>query len=249
MSSRGWILIVTLVIGSPVYGAGRWSGPMPELISVPAGSFQFAGQLNVSIKRPFAVGKTEVTFAQWDACVADRGCDYRPDDNGWGRGDRPVMFVSWDDALQYTQWLSRKTGRHFRLPTETEWEYLARAGTTTRYYWGADGANICQYASVVSGSEACGEVRPGVVGTRNPNAWGLYDTAGSVWEWVADCWHADAERAPTNGNAFEARPCRQRVLRGGAWNFTPEFAQSDSRSYSAAALRFDNYGFRVAVTL
>jgi formylglycine-generating enzyme required for sulfatase activity len=238
----GLLLAGSVQARSPKPVAAPWSGPAPEMVTIGSGSFLLAGRRKITIGHGFAVGKTEVTFAQWDACVADGGCDYRPDDGGWGRGERPVMFVSWDDATQYTAWLSRKTGRRFRLLSEAEWEYAARAGTTTAYFWGDEVDDICQYASVLSGTEACGVLRPGPAAARKPNAWGLYDTAGGVWEWVADCWNESTDATPVDGSARMTGNC------GGSWNFAPEFARSDSRSFSASSLRFDNYGFRVAVS-
>ena len=168
----------------------------PDMVVVPAGSFMMgsdefgrAPQHRVTIRKPFGVGKFEVTFAEWEACVAGRGCSYNPDDNRWGRGKHPVTSVSWDDAKQYVAWLSRKTGKTYRLLTEAEWEYAARAGSTTLYSWGDDIGRGNAHCS------GCGspfdENRPAPVGSFKPNAFGLYDMHGNVWEWVEDCREMD----------------------------------------------------------
>ena len=194
----------------------------PELVVVPAGSFLMGSpvsetrrdddegpQHRVTIPAPLAVGRYEVTFAEWDACVAAGGCPHRPDDAGWGRGrrTRPVINVSWKDAQAYVQWLSRKTGQTYRLLSEAEWEYVARAGTSTAWYWGAREAGQCGYANgadeeakkhnsswTVVGCDD-GYYRTAPVGRFEANAFGLYDVLGNVWEWVQDCWHESYEGA------------------------------------------------------
>lgn len=230
-------------------GAWRDCTACPEMVTVPAGRFVMGGR-NITIQQPFAVARTEITFAQWDACVADGGCEFVPEDGDWGRGQRPVMGVSWDDLQQYVNWLAGKTGQAYRLLSEAEWEYAARAGTTTAYFWGDSPADICQYASVDYGGDACGRVRPVAVGSGKPNAWGLHDMAGGMWEWVADCWNEKLTSVPRNGAAQtrgrDNDQCRWRVMRGGSWNFTPDYARADFRTFSAPSIRYDSYGFRVA---
>jgi formylglycine-generating enzyme required for sulfatase activity len=161
----------------------------------------------------FALGKFDVTFEEWDACVAAHGCSKNPSDQGWGRGRRPVIWVSWDDAQEYLRWLSRKSGHTYRLPSVAEWEYAARAGTTTTYYWGDDfGTGHCA---------GCGgpydNKQTAPVGSFPPNPWGLYDMAGDVWQWTQDRYHDDYAGAPINGRAWE-EGSSARVVRGGAWN-------------------------------
>ena len=170
----------------------------PDMVVLPAGIFLMgrgdrrSEHHPVTIAEPFAVGLYEVTFAERDACVAEGGCNgYKPEDNNWGRGHRPVINVSWEDAQDYLYWLGRKTGESYRLLSEAEWEYAVRAGTTTDYYWG-DGVSasseICTYAKVSTCAE--GERDMTVpVGSFRPNPFGLYDMIGNVREWTADCWN------------------------------------------------------------
>ena len=144
-------------------------------------------QHEVRIAKPFAVGRFQVTFDEWDACVAARGCKHRPKDEGWGRGKRPVINVSWEDAQAYVAWLSKKTGHQYRLLSEAEWEHAARAGTATRYPWGDEpGSNRANFDG--SGSKWSGK-QTAPVGSFEPNAFGLHDVIGNVLEWVQDCWN------------------------------------------------------------
>lgn len=223
----------------------------PEMVVIPPGSFTMGSpesevgrwdhegpQHPVRLGQALAVGKFEVTFREWDACVADGGCDgWQPADNGWGRDTRPVIHVSWGDTYLYTRWLSKKTGRQYRLLSESEREYAARAGSETRYYWGneVDAA----YAKFETGSTL-------PVGSTRPNALGLYDMSGNVDEWTDDCYHPSYDGAPRNGMAWTTGNCSTRVTRGGAYfNFTP-FLRSASRYGNPAGLRSAAIGFRVA---
>jgi formylglycine-generating enzyme required for sulfatase activity len=192
----------------------------PEMVRIPGQSF--------------AIGRTEVTFAQWDACVAAGGCNgYRPDDRGWGRGDRPVIYVSWLDALNYVRWLSQSTGQRYRLPTDEEWEIAARGGTTTNYSWGDQAAVCDQRADNGANFWGCNDsTLP--VGAFRPNAFGLYDMHGNVYEWVEDCFDAG---------------CASRVLRGGGWASNLEGLGSATRDTVAPSYRYDGGGLRVARTL
>jgi formylglycine-generating enzyme required for sulfatase activity len=227
----------------------------PAMVAVPAGSFNMGSpaseegreadegpQHPVTIARGFAAGKYEVTFAEWDACVADGGCGvYRPDDNGWGRGNHPVIDVSWDDAKSYVTWLSRKTGKQYRLLSESEWEYAARARTATSYYWGNTAeATYAKYGSS-DGTAA--------VGSYRPNSFGLYDMLGNVWEWTEDCYHASYSGAPGDGSAWTSADCSQRVLRGGSWSYNPNNLRSAYRLSFSPGNRVNFFGFRVARTL
>ena len=228
----------------------------PEMVVLPAGRFQMGSPATeegrdadethrqVRIGRPFAVGVYEVTFAQWDACVADGGCGrYRPDDGGWGRGRRPVINVSWNDAQAYVAWLSRKTGAEYRLLTEAEWEYAARARTTTPFHTGATIAtNQANYdgQSTPYGAGVRGQYRAQTIATGSlaRNAFGLYDVHGNVAEMVAGCYDPGAD-----GN------CTRRVVRGGSWGSHPHFVRSAYRSWCAPTLRNPHNGFRVARSL
>jgi len=223
-------------------------------------------QRKVTIARPFAVGKYEVTFAEWDACMGAGGCKHNPGDEGWGRGKRPVINVSWDDVTkEYLPWLSRKTGKTYRLLTEAEWEYTARAGTTTRYYFGDDEKELCSYDNVADQTAkehfkaltiaSCrdGYYRTAPVGSFHPNAFGLYDMHGNVKEWVEDCW--DRKRnyvgAPTDGSAWTTS-CfeeRSRMLRGGSFYSMPQDARSAIRVPFPPVNRSFINGFRLARTL
>ena len=233
----------------------RDCGECPEMVVVPSGSFMMGspetegerdgneGPVHrVTIARAFAVGVYEVTFREWDACVSDGGCGgYRPDDE-WGRYEHPVINVSWEDTEGYVGWLSRKTGQTYRLLSESEWEYAARAGTTGRYFWG-------NRITPARANYAQNKGETMVVGSYPPNGFGLYDTHGNVWEWVADCYSGNYEGAPTDGSVWEAGDCSTSVLRGGSWDDTPELLRSANRFRGPSGLRNGNAGFRVARTL
>jgi formylglycine-generating enzyme required for sulfatase activity len=230
----------------------------PEMIIVPAGEFIMGSPADeqgrygdegpphqVTITRAFAVSKFSVTFADWDACVAIGGCSASANDASWGRGTRPVINVSWYDARAYVAWLSRMTGQPYRLLSEAEWEYAARAGTETAYSFGDDAVMLGQYAWYIANSDA----RTHPVGVKRPNAFGLYDMAGNVWEWVQDCYHADYPGAPTDGSAWTGGDCNRRVARGGSWNDNPHYLRSASRRWLSTDTRFNQVGFRVGRTL
>ena len=234
----------------------------PEMVVVPAGSFMMGSpegdrewfsderpQHNVTIASAFAVGVYEVTFDEWDACVSAGGCGgYEPDD--LGRGRRPVIYVSWEDAQGYVRWLSRETGGRYRLLSEAEWEYVARAGTQTARYWGESEAGQCRYANGGDDYAPCadGYENTAPVGSYEPNAFGLYDVLGNVWEWTGDCWNDSYSGAPTNGSARESGDCTHRVLRGGSWNSDPRDLRSAYRGGFPAGYRDISLGFRVART-
>ena len=200
----------------------------------------------VTIGRPFAVGVKEVTFGEWDACVSDRGCGgYRPDDEGWGLGKRPVINVSWNDAQAYVRWLSGKTSKEYRLLSEAEWEYVARARTL--YWWGDDiGRNRANCSHCGSRWDVRGTAP---VGSFPANPFGLYDVHGNVSEWVEDCRNESYRGAPTDGSAWESGKCVQRALRGGSWVSHPWYLRSADRFWFTTVIRFSNAGFRVARTL
>jgi formylglycine-generating enzyme required for sulfatase activity len=186
----------------------------------------------------FAAGRFEVTFAEYDACEADGGCAQRPEDRTWGRGRRPVINVSWEDAQSYVRWLSEKTGQRYRLLTEAEWEYAARAGTQTPFWTGATIA--------VAQAQSCAE-KTIEVGGFPANRFGLYDTAGNVWEWVQDCYEDSYSGASTNRSASETSACYRRVLRGGSWDGSDaQYLRSAYRYGDGPAGRNDSVGFRVA---
>jgi formylglycine-generating enzyme required for sulfatase activity len=221
---------------------------------VPAGKFIMGDhdekpQHHVTIGRQFAVAQYEVTFDQWEACVADGGCaGYKPSDQGWGGGKRPVINVSWADASAYVAWLSKKTGKPYRLLSDSEYEYATRAGTTTVYPWGNSiGSNNAN-------CDGCGSQwdlkQTAPVGSFPANSFGLYDMIGNVWEWTEDCMHDDYKGAPTNGSAWTNGDCGFRVLRGGAFNAYPyDLGSADARYGDIPEMRNRNIGFRVGRTL
>ncbi|MEY8876880.1 MAG: formylglycine-generating enzyme family protein [Leptothrix sp. (in: b-proteobacteria)] len=233
----------------------------PWLVPVPAGAFTMGSpptegdvsidegpQHRVQLRR-FAIGQFEVTFAQWDACVAAGGCPAQPLDEGWGRGAQPVIHMTWDLTQRYLKWLSRRTGQTYRLPSESEWEYAARAGTTTPF---GLGERIDPTSANIAGGFTYNGSKPGIdrqrttaVGSFAPNAWGLHDMHGNVWEWVQDCWHRDYEGAPANGSAWTRRCDEDRhVLRGGSWYDTAAFARAAARRGLEAG-SITALGFRV----
>ncbi len=239
----------------------------PELVVVPAGSFMMGSpdsewgrfnsegpQRRVTIMEPFAVGVYEVTFGEWDACVNEGGCNgYQPHGEGWGRGVRPVINVSWDDARAYVQWLSQRTGKRYRLLSESEWEYVARAGTTEPFHTGttisADQANYDSSYTYGSGQKGRYRGRTVQAGAFSPNAFGLHEVHGNVWEWTQDCWNEDYTGAPTDSRAWETGECEQRVLRGGSWGDVPWLLRSADRGKNEPGIRDPKIGFRIARTL
>lgn len=254
-------------IGSPIGEAGRGSDENPQKI--------------VTIAYALAVGKYPVTRGEFAAFVADTGRKLGPCEHWDGKSfhvepgiywsnaphqtDRhPVVCVNWDDTQTYVQWLSHKTGRRYRLLTEAEWEYAARAGTTTAWYWGDSEAAQCRYANgadlsakaqgvAVSGFVSCDDKYPQTspVGTFGTNKFGLYDMAGNVGEWVEDCYHDTYLDAPDDGGAVETCMPKfhdARVMRGGGWNSIPAWVRSASRDVEVPTQRSDSFGFRVART-
>lgn len=239
----------------------------PEMVVVPAGSFMMGApatesqlaqyktaipQHAVSIARPFAISKYDVTFADWDACVAGGGCKgYNPSDSGWGHGQQPVINVDWDDAQAYVAWLSQVTGKTYRLLSEAEYEYATRAGTTTAYPWGDD---IKLNGQAMATCTGCGSQwdakKTAPVGSFASNKFGLYDMVGNVFQWVEDCLHNDYNGAPTDGSAWiTGGDCTARLQRGGSWVSSPNGLLSAARGADYAITRITAVGFRVARTL
>ena len=232
----------------------------PEMVVVPAGSFMMGSpkseegrhdnegpQRRVTISQPFAVGRYEVTFDEWNACAADGSCRGRYND-WWGRGRQPVVGPSWKDAKAYVAWLSKKTGKEYRLLSEAEWEYAARAGTTTRFSFGDQISAEDATFPTVMGDVV---VKTSEVGSHPANSWKLHDMHGNVWEWVEDCWNDSYRGAPTDGSAWISGDCSGRILRGGSWGRDPLDARSASRfRYDTESHYADLfYGVRVARTL
>ncbi len=202
--------------------------------------------------RSFVIGLYEVTFEEYDAFAKATGRQL-PADQGWGRGGRPVINVSWGDAQAYAAWLSEQTGKRYRLPTEAEWEYAARAGTETAYWWGGD---VRQDGKVWANCWGCGSEwdnkQAAPVGSFRANPFGLYDMAGNVWEWTQDCWHDNYNGAPVNGEAWlesKRGDCSLRIIRGGTWNLRSTSIRPAERGGTSPAARVTNIGFRLVTDL
>ena len=243
--------------GETFRDALRSGGSGPEMVVIPAGSFRMGCVSGVgcyddekpvhqvTIPAAFAVSKHEVTFEDYDRFTMPTG---RVDDEGWGRRRRPVVNVSWQDAQDYVRWLSEQTGAEYRLLSESEWEYAARAGSLTAYSWGNE------IGSGRANCDGCGsqwddrQTMP--VGSFGANGYGLHDMHGNVWEWVEDCWNASYNGAPTNGSTWQSGACSLRVFRGGSWFGPARNLRSALRNKGGPTeLRLHMIGFRVARTL
>jgi len=224
----------------------------PVLVALPADAFTMGNNASdpsekpahqVRIGAPFAIGKFEVTVQQWNACADAGGCPkvaQAPNTPG----NAPMRDVSWDDAQQYIKWLTSVSGKPYRLPTEAEWEYAARGGAATAYWWGAKmtpGKANCKDCGPPWSAE-----RPANAGSFAANAYGLYDTSGSVWEWVGDCWHNNFKDAPADGRSWDEPNCRVRVIRGGSWREGTAYMVASTRFKYDASVRQAQNGFRVA---
>jgi formylglycine-generating enzyme required for sulfatase activity len=260
------------MMGSPKDEEGRWDNEGP--------------QHKVKIARAFALGRYAVTVGEFRRFVAasayeteaegkpseglatlvddkwdwSKGKSWR--DPGFPQDDRhPVVGVSWNDALAYARWLAKETGKTYRLPSEAEWEYAARAGTTTSHYWGDEPNQACRYANVADRTAKAkfpgwtihdcddGYVYTAPVGSFQPNAFGLYDMIGNVWEWTQDCWNESYQGAPTDGSAWGMGDCGRRVVRGGSWGDEPQNCRCANRGWVEPGGRVSNLGFRLARTL
>lgn len=249
----------------------------PVMVVVPPGNFVMGSPRDeterfdnegpmrtVTIAYAMAVGKFEVTIEEWNACLNSGGCP-REDGKRFSPG-HPVVELTWDAAKNYADWLGEKTGKRYRLLTEAEWEYAARGGTETARYWGNSPDRACQYANVANPATAkeswwksewpaphnCDDGYPKTTsppGTYKPNAFGLYDMLGNVWEWVEDCYVDSYQGAPTDGSSVQRSNCEKRVLRGGSYGDNPRIVRAAFRNSDAPTLRYDDVGFRVARTL
>jgi formylglycine-generating enzyme required for sulfatase activity len=252
---------VTAPVHTPVltHPAGSVSDcdSCPDMVVLQPGSFNMGDEHGdrserpahrVAIEKPYAIGKYEVTLAQWNACVANGACKALAATSAAGLTDKsPARDLSWNDAQNYVHWLSTLTGQHYRLPTEAEWEYAARAGTRSRYWWGE------HMKPGMANCKGCGgdwnEEVPLNVDALPPNPFGIYGMNGGVWEWVEDCWHRSYDGAPTDGSAWTSSYCRENVIRGGSWRNDSTYAHSTSRFTYDTNVRFIANGFRVAKTL
>lgn len=221
-----FIFAVFAVTTSVIYAADEVTGGQTV---EKAAAFE---KMKTTYSKTWKMMPYEVTFDDWKPCFKAGACHgVRLDDAGFGRGLRPVINVSYDEAVAYAQWLSKSTGKHYRLPTEDEWEFAARAGSTTAYWWGNEiGSNNANCNGCGSKWDGKGTAP---VGSFKPNAYGLYDTAGNVWEWTSSC----------QGD------CQLRVVRGGSWAYKPDFLRVFVRSWDVATLRYSNIGFRLVQDL
>ena len=244
------------VPGTVFRDALKDGGQGPQMVVLPTGRFQMGsppteagrdsdeGPLRtVTIGRCIAMGRYEVTFADYDRFVLAQGGTRRPSDFTWGRGKRPVIDVNWNEAQAYAAWLIEQTGKPYRLPSEAEWEYAARAGTTTAYRWG-DGIGVNR-----ANCDGCGSewdyTQTAPVGSFAANAFGLYDMHGNVWEWTGYCGHRSYEGRPTDGRAWTSDCASTSALvRGGSWADVPRFLRSAFRLRVTPSNRYRNIGFR-----
>ena len=244
-------------------------GDGPEMVIVDGGTFHMGCQTEDDCRdeelpvhevkvAKFALGKYEVTFAEYDKFA--KATESRlPEDFGWGRDDQPVINVSWIEAQAYVVWLSQETGERYRLPTEAEWEYAARAGSKTTFSFGDDVGELCDYSNHADSSTEykwrntyCSDgvsSQSASVGSFRANKWGLNDMHGNVWEWVEDCWHKDYSDAPSDGSAWTFEDCADRVVRSGSFNGDINMVSSSIRIPTRASYPSHLYGFRVARTL
>jgi len=240
-------------VGTPGPKAGdvfRDCRDCPEMVVVAAGEFDMGANdfdvekpvHRVTIAKPFAIGRREVTFDEWDQCAAAGACS-RVGDQGQSRGERPVTDVSWRDAKAYATWLSQTTGKPYRLPSEAEWEYAARGGTKTTYWWGRDAGSKFANCRECGGN---GGQQTIATGSFPANPFGLFDTAGNAAEWVEDCWNDSYRGAPKDGTAWTSGQCGQRVLRGGSFDSQARYVRSASRFRYDVDVRYYANGFRVA---
>jgi formylglycine-generating enzyme required for sulfatase activity len=235
----------------------------PEMVVVPAGAFIMGSpsseklrgdepRRQVTIAAPFAVSRYEITFAEWDACVADGGCDgYWPDDQRWGRGRQPVTDVNWDNAKAYAAWLSRKTGKPYRLLSEAEWEYAARAGSSDAFAFGpaitSRQANFDASSKTPLNPAGANRKRALPVGRFAANGFGLYDMHGNLWEWVEDCWDdVYGPATPSDGRPALTGDCNGHVLRGGSWEDYAGDVRAAARVASAVYDHSSSDGIRIA---
>jgi len=221
----------------------------PEMTAIPAGSFAMGSNEDMSEKpvhqvsiRPMAIGKFPITVREWNQCVAAKACT----DLATGSDEVPVTNVSWVDAKQFVAWLAQVTHKDYRLPSEAEWEYAARGGTGTKYWWGDQlhpGMANCKNCNDPAAS---GQLMK--VGSFKPNRFGLYDMGGTVDQWVEDCWHKNYQGAPADGSAWVDGDCSSHVIRSGSWKNDTSYVRPASRDHYDTAVRYQTHGFRVALS-
>ncbi|MEK9278308.1 MULTISPECIES: SUMF1/EgtB/PvdO family nonheme iron enzyme [unclassified Bradyrhizobium] len=220
----------------------------PQMVAIRGGSFAMGSNDDpterpvhqVSVK-PFSIGKYPVTVQEWNECAAAKACGF----TAAGNDDAPVANVSWTDAQQYAAWLAQAAKKAYRLPSEAEWEYAARGGTQTKYWWGD------KLQPGMAGCKDCGDLaaeQPGKVGSFKPNPFGLYDMGGGVDQWVEDCWHRTYQGAPGDGTAWTGGDCASHVLRSGSWKNDSRYVRPSNRDGYDTNVRYPTHGFRVALS-
>ncbi|WP_027556763.1 SUMF1/EgtB/PvdO family nonheme iron enzyme [Bradyrhizobium sp. Cp5.3] len=236
---------------SPAPSPGQPAAPSvrePQMIAIRGGSFAMGSNDDpterpvhqVTIK-PFSIGKYPVTVQEWNECAVAKACSF----TATGKDDAPVANVSWTDAQQYAAWLAQATNKSYRLPSEAEWEYAARGGTQTKYWWGD------KLQLGMAGCKDCGDLaaeQPAKVGSFKPNPFGLYDMGGGVDQWVGDCWHRTYQAAPGDGSAWTGGDCSSHVLRSGSWKNDSRYVRPSNRDGYDTNVRYPTHGFRVALS-
>jgi formylglycine-generating enzyme required for sulfatase activity/class 3 adenylate cyclase len=238
----------TIPSSTPVPVPSAVSVREPEMIAIRGGSYAMGSNedpterpVHQATIKPFAIGKYPVTVQEWNESAAAKACGFTAN----GRDDAPVTNVSWTDAQEYIAWLAQATKKPYRLPSESEWEYAARAGTQTRYWWGdklQPGMVACK---------DCGDTsteQPAKVGSFKPNPFGLYDMGGGVDQWVEDCWHKNYQGAPVDGSPWKGGDCGSHVLRSGSWKNDARYVRPANRDSYDTNVRYPTHGFRVALS-
>ncbi|MBI3445450.1 MAG: SUMF1/EgtB/PvdO family nonheme iron enzyme [Magnetospirillum sp.] len=241
-------LLLVLVTAFPASAEERVCPQCPPMVRIPAGSFLMGDDkaflanekpaVTVTIARPFLMSATEITFDQWQDCVTAGACRGGQDDHQWGKGKRPVINMTWDDARAYAAWVGHGAGLACRLPTEAEWEYAARAGTSTGFWWGDQAGEGRLNCRDCLGKEPPYGSRPAA--SFKPNPWGLFDMNGNVWEWTADCWTPNHSTPPAHDPA-----CRDKVIKGGSWYYFSGMSRASARARNDATVWSYNIGVRV----
>ena len=217
------------------------------MVTLPGGKFSMGSNDDPSEKpihqvdvKPFAISKFPITVHQWNQCVAANACANK----ATGKDDAPVTNVSWGDTQKFIEWISRITQKEYRLPSEAEWEYAARGGMQTKYWWGDQ--RLPGMANCNGCNEAYDATQPTKVGSFKPNPFGLYDMGGGVDQWVTDCWHKNYQGAPVDGSAWLDVDCSSHVIRSGSWKNDPSYVRPASRDHYDTNVRYPTHGFRVA---
>ena len=225
------------------------SAPEPEMNALPGGSFTMGSNDEITEKpthqvtvKPFSMSKYPITVREWNQCADAKLCPLR----ATGKDDAPVTNVSWSDAKQFVAWLAATTGKQYRLPSEVEWEYAARGGTQTKYWWGDQmqtGMANCNNCSEVAAAE-----QPVKVGSFKPNPFGLYDMGGGIDQWVEDCWHKNYQGAPSDGSAWVEADCVAHVIRSGSWRNDARYVRPANRDSYDTNVRYPTHGLRVVLS-